>query len=426
MKILKGNILQFCDNPFTTEIEKSYRILNNSGLVIKNNKIHEIDVFKRLKDKYPEARVYDYGQNLISSGFIDCHIHYPQAAIISSYGERLLTWLNKYTFPEEIKFTDYSYSKKIASFTLDQFLKNGVTTMSSFCTTSMESVDAFFSEANKRSMSVVAGKTCMDRNAPNKLTDNVETSYNDSEKLINKWHLKGRLKYAISPRFAPTSTNEQLKALGQLWSKYPDCIMQTHLGEQKEEIEWVKELFPNAKDYLSVYEKYNLIGKNAIFGHSIYLTEREIQSLNESHSSIAHCPTSNMFIGSGLFNLRNLINKINIGIASDIGGGTSLSMFNNMATSYKIAQLVGSSIHPAQLHWLATMGSAKSLGLENQIGNIKIGNYADLIIIDLSSTKIIELRKSYAKNFWEEYFPTIMMGDDRAIKSTWVSGIKAF
>ena len=350
-------------------------------------------------------------------------MHYPQTGIISSFGKRLIDWLNDYTFPEEKKFIDPEYASKIASLTLDLCLQNGTTTVSSFCTTSPTSVNKFFEEANRREMCVVAGKTCMDRNAPEFLLDTVNSSYDESKKLIEKWHKTNRLVYAISPRFAPTSTPEQLDCLGNLWSEHPDCIMQTHLSEQLEEINWVKELYPKAENYLSVYDKFNLVRENSIFGHCIHLSEKELEILEERNSSVAHCPTSNLFIGSGVFNLRSFNEKkIKVGLATDTGGGTFFSMLKTMSETYKVSQLSKFSIHAAQLLWLATMGSSSSLNLENKIGNIEKNYCADLNIINLSSTKEIEQRKNQSNNIWEAIFPTLIMGDDRAIVSTWVNG----
>ena len=427
MKIIKGRILHFLNNPFIAKIEDSVNILENGGILIEGNLIKDVDEFQNLKTQFPHLEIHDYGNHLITAGFIDCHMHYPQTKIIASYGKRLLDWLNDYTFPEEMKFENSDYAKKIANLTLDLSLRNGTTTVASFCTTSVNSVDAIFEEAEKRKMCVVAGKTCMDRNAPKLLIDNVKSSYDDSKSLIKKWHLKDRNIYAITPRFAPTSSPEQLETLGNLWTEYPDCIMQTHLSEQKEEIKWVKQLFPKIKSYLEIYQKFNLVKKNSIFGHCIHLQKREIDILREIKSSVAHCPTSNTFIGSGIFDLVKFINNnIDVGLATDTGGGTSFSMLKTMSETYKISQLNNFSIHPAQLLWLATVGSSKSLGLENKIGNIIKGSYADLIVIDLISTKEIEQRQRNAESFWEELFPTILMGDDRAIISTWVSGNKIY
>ena len=423
MKLLKGTILSFINNPFLVSANNSVSLIETGGVLINGPFIKQVGKFSTLQSQYPHAEIYDYGKNLITSGFIDCHMHYPQTGIIASYGKRLLDWLNEYTFPEEKKFNDINYARKIASLTLDLCIKNGTTSLSSFCTTSPNSVDALFEEAQKRNMCVVAGKTCMDRNAPKYLIDCVNSAYDDSKYLIEKWHNKNRAHYAITPRFAPTSSPEQLDCLGSLWSEYSDCLMQTHLSEQKEEIEWVKNLFPKSKSYLDVYDNFNLVKKKSIFGHCIHLEESEIGMLQERKSSIAHCPTSNTFIGSGIFKMKELKSKkINIGLATDTGGGTSFSMLKTIAETYKISQLNNFSLHPAQLFWLSTVGSAKALNLENKIGNISKGQFADLNIIDLFSTREIEQRAKRAENFWQEIFPTLIMGDDRAIKKTWISG----
>ena len=423
MKILKGTILSFKKNPFFNNIEESVNIIEDGGILIKNGIIAEVDNFLTIKKKNSLAKTYDYGRHLITAGFIDCHMHYPQTGIISSFGKRLIDWLNDYTFPEEKKFIDPEYASKIASLTLNLCLQNGTTTVSSFCTSSPTSVNKFFEEANKREMCVVAGKTCMNRNAPDYLLDTVNSSYHESKKLIEKWHKNNRLVYTISPRFAPTSTPEQLECLGNLWSEFPDCLMQTHLSEQEEEIHWVKNLFPNAKNYLNVYEQFDLVRENSIFGHCIHLSDKELDILQERNSSVAHCPTSNLFIGSGIFNLKSFNEKkIKVGLATDTGGGTFFSMLKTMSETYKISQLSQFSIHPAQLLWLATMGSSTALNLQKEIGNIEKNYFADLNVIDLSSTKEIDQRKSRANNIWEAIFPTLIMGDDRAIISTWVNG----
>ena len=423
MKLLKGTIFSFINNPFLVSVNDSVNLIEFGGVLIDGQFIKKVGKFSILQSQYPQAEIYDYGENLITSGFIDCHMHYPQTGIIASYGKRLLDWLNEYTFPEEKKFNDINYARNIASLTLDLCIKNGTTTLASFCTTSINSVDAFFDQAQKRNMCVIAGKTCMDRNAPEYLTDSPNSAYDESKRLIKKWHNKNRAYYAITPRFAPTSTPEQLDCLGSLWSEHPDCLMQTHLSEQKEEIDWVRKLFPKSKNYLDVYDKFNLVKKNSIFGHCIHLKEAEIEMLKERKSSIAHCPTSNTFIGSGIFKMKELTSKkINVGLATDTGGGTSFSMLKTISETYKISQLNNFSLHPAQLFWLSTVGSAKALNLENKIGNVSRGQFADLNIIDFFSTHEIEQRAKRAKNFWQKIFPTLIMGDDRAIKSTWVSG----
>ena len=302
-------------------------------------------------------------------------------------------------------------------------LRNGTTSMASYCTIHPESVEAFFTAAADRNMCVVAGKTCMDRNAPDGLRDSAKSAYDDSKALIERWQGVGRAHYAITPRFSPTSTPEQLEALGALWAEHPECLMQTHLSEQTDEIAWVRELFPNARDYLDTYETFGLLGERGLYGHAIHLEPREMDRLAEVGASVVHCPTSNTFIGSGLFNTAGMMaREINVGLATDTGGGSSFSMLRTMAATYEIAQLRGVALHPAQLLWLATCGSARALHLDNQIGNIASGMAADMVVLDLASTPAIAQRSARAEDIWEEIFPTIMMGDDRAIAATYVAG----
>ena len=271
----------------------------------------------------------------------------------------------------------------------------------------------------------MAGKTCMDRNAPPDLLDTANSSYDDSKKLIAKWHNKARLSYVISPRFAPTSSAEQLEALGALWREHPDCLMQTHLSEQLEEINWVKSLYPNNKDYLDVYEQFNLLGERGLYGHCIHLTENELVRIREAGGRLIHCPTSNLFIGSGLLKLWERKSEgQQIGLATDTGGGSSFSMFRVMASAYEVGQLGGHSLHPSQLFWLATVGNAQSLHLENSIGNLKISMEADIIAIDLNSDEVISQRVETSENIWDKLFPTIMMGNSKAIRDVWVNGNK--
>lgn len=422
-KILIGTILSFNENPFHYELTDSVNIDENTAVLIAGNKIKKIGSPNKLIADTPDAEVYNFEEKLLMSGFIDAHAHYPQTPIIASWGKRLIDWLNTYTFPEEEKYGNLKYAEKVAELYLNFLISNGTTSVSTYCTTHPESVDAIFSAAQKRNMCLVAGKNAMDRNAPKALLDTPQSAYDESKKLIHKWHRTGRLRYAITPRFSPTSSPEQLSMLGKLWTEYPDCLMQTHLSEQVDEIEWVKSLFPNTRDYLDTYEQFGLLGANAIFGHAIHLKKREIDRLKDVGAGVVHCPTSNTFIGSGLFDMEHLQKqRIPIGLATDTGGGSSFSMFRTMASCYEIAQLRNNALHPAQLLWLATMGSAKTLHLEKEIGNLKVGNIADVIAIDLKSTDVITQRADLAMDIWEAIFPTIMMGDDRAIAATFMAG----
>ncbi|MEY8118253.1 guanine deaminase [Falsihalocynthiibacter sp. BN13B15] len=421
--LLLGQVLSFKSNPFEHPFEEASRHIFKGAIVIENGKIAAVGDAADLLKTHPTARVTDYGERLLTAGFVDAHVHYPQTAIIASWGKRLIDWLNTYTFPEEIRFFDAGYAQEISNRYLDLVLANGTTTVASYCTIHPESVDAIFTAAAERDMRIVAGKTCMDRNAPDGLRDTVQSAYDDSKALLEKWHGVGRAGYAITPRFSPTSTPEQLQALGALWAEYPDVLMQTHLSEQVDEIEWVKSLFPDARDYLDTYESCGLLGKGGLYGHAIYLTDREKDRLKEVDASLIHCPTSNTFIGSGLFDMAGLMaDGHRIGLATDTGGGSNFSMLRTMAAAYEVGQLRGTPLHAVQLYWLATQGAARALHLDDKIGNVAVGMEADIIAINLTSTPAIAQRTQHSEDIWEALFATIMMGDDRAIDATWVSG----
>ncbi len=420
--LLLGQTLTFAADPFT-EGPEAARHETHGAVLIEGGRIAATGPAERLRALNPQARVHDYGNALISPGFVDAHAHYPQTAIIASWGKRLIDWLETYTFPEESRFGDADHARIAAETCLDLMLANGTTSVCSFCTIHPESVDALFTAARARGMRVMGGKTCMDRNAPDSLRDSAQAAYDQSKALLQRWHGRDRLEYVITPRFAPTSTPDQLAALGALWAEFPDVAMQTHLSEQREEIAWVQSLFPQARDYLDVYESFGLLGPRGLFGHAIHLTDRERARLHEAGASLIHCPTSNAFIGSGLFDMQGLMAEgQRIGLATDIGGGSSFSMLRTMAAAYEIGQLRGNALHPAQLWWLATQGSARALRLDDRIGNLTPGMEADLAVIDLASTPVIAQRAARAETFWQALFPTIMLGDDRAIRATWVMG----
>ncbi|MDF1668739.1 MAG: guanine deaminase [Roseovarius sp.] len=419
--ILAGRVLSFAQSPFAGDPQDAVHlfdaVLVRAGHVVTTGSLQDI------KAQSPDATLYDYGDALIMAGFVDAHVHYPQTAIIASWGKRLIDWLNSYTFPEEMQFHDPAYASEIAGRYFDLTLANGTTTVASFCTIHPESVTAFFEAAQRRNLRVVAGKTCMDRNAPEGLRDTAQTAYDHSKTLLQAWHGTGRASYAITPRFSPTSTPAQLEALGALWAEYPECLMQTHLSEQTDEVRWVKELFPQARDYLDTYEAHGLLGARGLYGHAIHLEPRERDRLAEVGGALIHCPTSNTFIGSGLFDMAaRMAEGQRVGLATDTGGGSSFSMLRTMAAAYEIGQLSGTALHPAQLLWLATAGSADALHMGDKIGNIAPGMEADLVVLDLASTPAIAQRAARAEDIWEAVFPTIMMGDDRAVKAVWVAG----
>jgi len=419
--LLTGNVLLYASDPFVSA--QNVSIAADHGVLIEDGRIIATGAADRLRNQAPHAHEHAYGARLIMPGFVDAHAHYPQTAMIASWGKRLIDWLNTYTFPEEAKFSNHAYAADVAARYLDLVLANGTTTVASYTTIHAGSVDAFFEAAAARHMRVVAGKTCMDRNAPGDLRDSAQSAYDDSKALIEKWHGTGRAHYAITPRFSPTSTPDQLAALGALWAENPDCLMQTHLSEQHDEIAWVSELFPNARDYLDTYEVHGLLGPRGVYGHAIHLTPREIDRVSEVGAALVHCPTSNTFIGSGLMDVAGLAARsIALGLATDTGGGSSFSMLRTMAAAYEIAQLRGTALHARHLLWLATAGSARALHLQEKIGQIAPGLEADICVLDLASTPAIAQRTEHAQDIWEAVFATIMMGDDRAVHEVWIAG----
>ncbi|MEO0750167.1 MAG: guanine deaminase [Pseudomonadota bacterium] len=417
--VIKGRVVCFEASPFDMAPEDAVRV--QDAVRVEGGVITGVGAAEALQRAGDQTT--DMGEALIGPGFVDAHVHHPQTGIIASWGKRLRDWLESYTFPEEARFDDAGYAAEVAARYLDLALAQGTTTVASFATSHPQSVTTFFEAARARGMRVVAGKTCMDRNAPEGLCDTAQRAYDESRALIEAWHGVDRLSYAITPRFAPTSTPAQLDALGALWAAHPDCLMQTHLSEQVEEIAWVRALYPGAVDYLDVYERHGLLGPRAVFGHAIHLTPRERDRLRDSGAALVHCPTSNAFIGSGLFDMgRAVADGLRVGLASDIGGGSSFSMLRTMAACYEVGQLSGTVLHPARLLWLATAGSARALHLGTHVGRIAPGMEADLVALDLASTPAIAQRAARADTLWEAVFPTIMMGDDRAIAGVWVAG----
>lgn len=423
---IRSSALTFTADPFLVGSESAYKYEEDALIVIENGKIKSFGSYDSLKSTLAkDTEVKIYKDSLILPGFIDTHIHYPQTQIIGAFGKQLIDWLNNYTFIAEQQFKNYDYAKMVSDFFLDECLKAGTTTVMTYCTVHPESVDAFFQAAQEKRMRVIAGKVLMDRNAPAELLDTAQSGYDQSKALIKKWHGKDRLSYAITPRFAPTSTPEQLASAGALWKEHPGTYMQTHVSENIGEIAWVKELFPDSLDYLDVYDHYGLLGKKAVYGHGVHLTEREFQRIYDTKSSIAHCPTSNEFLGSGLFNFEMAKNKkrpIKIGLATDIGAGTSFSQLQSMNESYKIAQLNGFSLSSIHAFYLATLGAAECLDLQDKIGSIKEGMEADLVVLNLKSTPLIKFRMNHCKNIEEALFVQMMMGDDRAISAVYVNG----
>lgn len=427
---IRGQALTFKDDPFMVGDEASIRHISDALIIIEDGKVKEFDSYDSIKHLITEgAVVKEYKDSLILPGFIDTHIHYPQTQIIGAYGKQLIDWLNNYTFIAEQQFANKDHAKNVANIFLKECLRAGTTTAAVYSTVHPQSVDAFFEEAQKYNFRMISGKVLMDRNAPPELCDTAQTGYDDSKALIEKWHGKGRLSYAITPRFAPTSTPEQLELAGALWKENPGVYMQTHVSENLGEIEWVNSLYPERKGYLDVYDHYGLVGERAIFGHAIHLTEKEWDRIHESGSAVSHCPTSNEFLGSGLFPFdksKKVGRNCKVGLATDIGAGTSFSQLQSMNESYKVAQLSGYSLSSACAFFLATRGAAESLYLGDKIGSIEKGLEADLLVLDLKATPLIDFRMSYCKNIYEVLFILMTLGDDRATKAVYVYGDQVY
>lgn len=423
---VRGSILHFLEDPAHVELIHSFQYFEDGLLIIKGGKVVEVGPYKSLKSKI-EGKVIDYKGKLIMPGFVDTHIHFPQVEMMAAYGEQLLEWLDTYTFPTEKKYGDKAYSTKMSKFFLDQLLKNGTTTALVFGSVHPESAEAFFTESHKRNMRMIAGKVMMDRNAPDYLLDTPEKGYMETKKLIEKWHKKGRQLYAVTPRFAPTSSPEQLYKAGELMKEFPDVWMHTHMSENTDEIAWVKELFPEREGYMDVYHHYGLTGPRSVFAHSIHLTDKEWELFQSTKSAISHCPTSNLFLGSGLFNLKKADSlKVKVGLGTDVGAGTSLSHFVTLNEGYKIQQLQRNKLSAFKGLYLATLGGARSLELQNFIGNFETGKEADFIVVDFAATDLQEERISHSPNIEDKLFALMMLGDERSIAATYIMGKKLY
>jgi guanine deaminase len=434
LKVIRSSFLDFIDDPFYLSEAASVRYLEDGLLVLENGKIKDFGTYEQLHEKYAAIDAIAYPDKLIMPGFIDTHIHYPQTAMVAAYGEQLLEWLSKYTFPTEAKFKDKNYAAEIAIAFLDELLKNGTTTALVFAAVFPESVDAFFEEAERRNLRMIAGKVMMNRNAPDFLVDTAQSSYDETKTLIEKWHQKGRLLYAVTPRFAITSTDEQLDLAGKLLSEFPDVYLHTHLSENVNEVQFVAELFPNSKGYLDVYDQAGLVKEKSIFAHGVQLTDQEFERLSEAKSAISFCPTSNLFLGSGLFKLHQAKSSetpVKVGLGTDIGAGTSFSLLQTANEAYKVVQLQNQKLSSFQALFLATLGGARALSLEDKLGNFDIGKEADFIVLDPKATPAMALRNAgfpvkTLEQIADKAFAIMIMGDDRAIKATYIMGEIAY
>jgi len=424
---IRGPVLTYTGDAFRDGLESTMRYEPDAIVAMAEGKITHFGPASVVRARLPDDTVVkEYGKDtVIMAGFIDCHVHYPQTQIIGAFGQQLVDWLNKYTFVAEQQFADAEHAREVAKVFLQECLRAGTTSAAVYCTVYPQSVDAFFEEAAKLGMRMIAGKVLMDRNAPAALTDTPQQGYDESLALIKKWHDKGRLLYAVTPRFAASSTPEQMEMAGALWNEHPGTYLQSHVSENRGEVSWVKELYPQRSGYLDIYDHYRQLGPRSIYGHGIWLTGQELQRCHETGTAIAHCPTSNQFLGSGLFNMAKAMDPsrpVRVGLATDIGAGTSFSMLQTLNEAYKVAQLNGNALSSGHAFYLATRGTAQALYLEDRIGSVAVGLEADVIVLDLKSTPVIEYRMRHCRDLDEALFIQMTMGDDRAVLATYVAG----
>jgi guanine deaminase len=427
---IRGAFLDFVDDPFYVAASESVRYIPDGLLVFQQGKVLAFGAYQDLHSNYGAIEVTQYSGKLMVPGFIDLHVHYPQTEMIAAYGAQLMEWLETYTFPTEAKFKDADYARKIASFFLDELLRNGTTTALVLPTIFPQSVQVLFEEAQRRNMRIIAGQVLMSRNAPDSLLNDAETAYGQTKEQIQTWHGNGRSLYAITPRFAITSTAEELALAGKLKREFPDVYVHTHMSENLKEIELTAKLFPDCKDYLNVYEQFGLVGDRSVFAHCIHIDDSAFQRLSEAGAAIAFCPTSNLFLGSGLFKLGQAKSSqypVKVGLATDVGGGTSFSQLQTMSDAYKVAQLQGESLSVFKAFYLATLGAAKALALEDKLGSFDVGKEADFIVLDLQATPLMALRNPvpHAESLdqlAEKAFAMMILGDDRSIVATYVAG----
>ena len=427
LAVYRGQVLHFVDDPAVAG-ERAHAHFEDGALVVRDGCVERAGDWPTIRATLPEGvTVVDCGGHLITPGFIDTHVHYPQTEMIASYGEQLLEWLERYTFPTEARFADPVHAREIAGFFADELLRNGTTTAAVFATVHAGSVDAIFEAARERGMCIAAGKTLMDRNCPEFLCDTAESGDADNRALIARWHGRDRLLYAITPRFAVTSTPRQLELAGRLAAEYPDALVQSHVAENLDEVRWVAELYPESRSYLDVYDRFGLLRRGAVYGHCIHLDAADRRRMADTGAAMSFCATSNLFLGSGLFDLdAALAHGVAVGVGTDVGGGTSLSMLRTLSECYKVAQLKRQRLSPLRAFYLATLGGARAMGIDDRLGNFATGKPADFVVLDPAATPLMARRMRRAEGITETLFALMMLGDDRAVAATYVMGERRY
>ncbi len=423
---VRASFLHFTADPDLSG--EATEFVEDGLLILKQGRVQMLVEAAAWIDDLPDgSALYDYSGRLVMPGFVDTHTHYPQSDMIASHGHQLLDWLENYTFPTELGFADCAHADEVADFFCREMLRNGTTTAGVFATVHPQSVDAVFGAAEKLDLRLVAGKVMMDRHAPPALLDTAESGYADSRALIERWHGKGRAKYAVTPRFAPSCSDAQLKACGRLLQEHDGLYLQSHVAENRAEVDWVAELFPDSRSYLDVYDRYGLLGARAIYAHCIHLDDADRGRMADSGAAMAFCPTSNLFLGSGLFDLgRAQSSGVRVGIATDVGAGTSFNLLRTLAEAYKVCQLAGQDLSPRKAFYLATLGGARALYLDDEIGNFEAGKEADFVVLDLAASELLARRIERASTLDEKLFALMMLGDDRHVQATHVMGRRQY
>ncbi|MDB5857134.1 MAG: guaD [Ramlibacter sp.] len=426
MQALRAALLRFADDGSALYDEDGLLVIGPDATGQKV--VRAAGAYSALHANYPGVAIEHLPGRIIAPGFIDLHVHFPQTDVIGSPAEGLLPWLEDYTFPHEARFSDPAYARGMASFFLDELQRNGVTTALAFCTSHPHSVDALMEEAERRRLRLVAGKVLQDRNSPDGVRDETEQSLIDTETLIRRWHGRGRLGYAITPRFAPSCSEAQLRGAGELAARYPDTWIQSHVAENKEEIRWARELFPASRSYLAVYQDFGLMRERAIYAHCIHFDDADRALMRDTGAAAAVSPTSNLFLGSGFFDYEGA-RRIGFrhGLASDVGGGTSFCPFHTMLAAYCVGRegqtKPGISLSPQNLWWQHTAGAAQALGLDGVVGNLQPGCEADFVVLDPRATPLLARKTTHARNLDELLFSLIVLADDRAVERVVVDGL---
>lgn len=420
--VIRGQIVSFGPGPAELRHEtKGAVVAADDGSILWTGPL------SLLPQAFRQAPTDDHGDCLVMPGLIDAHIHFPQYRILAAPGKDLLDWLHRFTFPEEARYSDPQHAQRAAEIFLDALFRHGTTAALVFSSVHKVCAEALFQSAEKRNMALITGKTMMDRNAAPEVQDDAESSGRDTEALHHAWHGKGRLRHAVTPRFAITSSEAQLRIAGELVRSLPGALMQTHLSESPGEIATVRQLFPSDRDYLAVYERFGLVTERSLFAHGIHLSESECQRLHAAGSSVIHCPTSNTFLGSGLMrmaHLRKPERPVACGIATDVGGGTSYSMLATLGEAYKVQMLAGYKPSASELFRMATRGNAERLRLDDQIGSLETGKWADIAVLDPRATPVLAARHEVSQSIEDVLFALLILGDDRAVKATYVAGRK--